>query len=108
MSHDIIAARSIERARSQDVRARCSGAGRYQVKSKSGPGWYNLAAQRRGPHVVVTCDCPGGQAYRDDIGSSLCKHAAAVSKRLLRCPAELAAIQLPAAPRRVSYEDIRH
>ena len=106
MTADIIAARSIERARKQDVRARCIGAGRYQVKSKSGPGWYNQTAERVGGHVIVICDCPGGQAFKDDFGSSLCKHSVATSKRLLRLPAELARVPRPEAPKRISRADI--
>ncbi|HEY8691554.1 MAG TPA: hypothetical protein VIR57_02320, partial [Chloroflexota bacterium] len=75
MSPDIIAARSIERARKQDVRARCIGAGRYQVHSKSVAGcWYNLTAQRIAGHIVVVCDCPGGEYFRLADGSSCCKH----------------------------------
>ena len=106
MSPDIIAARSIERARVQRVRARCIGAGRYQVHSKSGPGWYNLTANRIGAHVVVVCDCPGGQAFKDAAGSSCCKHSVAVAKRLLRLPAEFARVPRPEAPMRISRADI--
>jgi len=106
MSPDIIAARSIERARKQDVRARCVSPGRYQVKSKSGRSWYNLTAQRVGGHIVVVCDCLGGHAFKDDAGSSCCKHSVAVAKRLLRLPAELARVPRPEAPKRISRADI--
>jgi|SRR5581483_1417247 len=88
-----IATRAVTRANAQRVRAHYQGPGRYLVHSKSGQGWYVVtAAIIPGRSIRVVCDCKGGTAYRDQHGSSCCKHGAAVAKRLLRRKAERLAV----------------
>ncbi len=90
MEVSLIAARSEHRARTQHIQARFAGPGHYRSHSRSSSDWHDITAFRFGPDVVVRCSCKGGFYYVDEVGSSACKHAVAVSKRLLRRRDELA------------------
>jgi hypothetical protein len=99
----LVAARSLDRARQQHIQAVFVAPGHYRVASKSQKGaWYDVRAQRVGQHVQVVCSCPGGEHYRDELGSSCCKHAAGVAKRLLRVKEALAAVPAVKYPQAVA------
>jgi hypothetical protein len=80
----LVAQRSLTRASVQHVQVRFVEPGLYRSHSKSGPGWYGVTATRFGRDIIIRCSCKGGIYFRDELGSSACKHAVGLAKRLVR------------------------
>jgi hypothetical protein len=86
----LVAEHSFTRAREQHVQLVYVEPGVYRTHSKSGSDWYRVTATKFGNDVVIQCACKGGTFYRDDLGSSACKHAVGLAKRLIRRRDEVA------------------
>jgi hypothetical protein len=78
MTNNIERAKGMKTWRVQD--------GIYMVASRSQPIMHEVCAVQFGDELrkIIVCTCPDGTYSKDDFGDSLCAHAIALAKRLLK------------------------